>query len=314
MLGDHNVAAGLRQRVCRAVHIRQAHIVESAGHRCAVAAPGCGQTACICHLTSHYITSHHSPLCRGWLRAGILAFQRFAAFSLSTATTPIRYWCVMIHLITAHHITSHHITSHHITSHHITSHHITSHHITSQHITTHHITSHRITSHHQPMGPLLRAVNAIAAAIAGDYPDVLVDTLAYQCVHARPRRASVVIHMYRYTQQPCKITKPARNVIIRLSNIESNFGAPLTDPSNAAFLNVLEGPVLCNDDAITDTAQPGPTSRRSCTCGTTSSTSAPTSCRGPTGQPPRTSLITSPITCLAGTYSAPTCGCSSSMA
>ena len=33
-----------------------------------------------------------------------------------------------------------------------------------------------------PSGPLLRAVNAVADAIADDYPGVLVETLAYQCV------------------------------------------------------------------------------------------------------------------------------------
>ena len=32
-----------------------------------------------------------------------------------------------------------------------------------------------------PMGPLLRAVNEIARALAADFPLVAVDTLAYQC-------------------------------------------------------------------------------------------------------------------------------------
>ena len=48
------------------------------------------------------------------------------------------------------------------------------------------------------MGPLLRFVNRIAEDIKADYPDVYVDTLAYQ-----------------YSVKPCKITKPADNVIIR---------------------------------------------------------------------------------------------------
>lgn len=30
-----------------------------------------------------------------------------------------------------------------------------------------------------PMGPLLRAVNTIADRIAGDFPNIAVDTLAY---------------------------------------------------------------------------------------------------------------------------------------
>jgi len=68
------------------------------------------------------------------------------------------------------------------------------------------------------MGPLLRAVNTIAAAIATDFPQVAVDTLAYQ-----------------YTRPAPKLTKPLPNVIIRLCSIECNFAAPFTDPSNAAF-------------------------------------------------------------------------------
>eukprot|EP01049_Picozoa_sp_SAG25_P012529 SAG25_NODE_1710_length_2496_cov_1.985398_2_plen_153_part_00 len=75
-----------------------------------------------------------------------------------------------------------------------------------------------------PMGPLLRAVNEIARAVAAAYPQVAVDTLAYQ-----------------YTQPPPAITKPEPNVIIRLCDIQSNAGAPLTDPSNANFDSVLRG-------------------------------------------------------------------------
>jgi hypothetical protein len=75
-----------------------------------------------------------------------------------------------------------------------------------------------------PMGPLLRAVNEIARVVAAQYPRVAVDTLAYQ-----------------YTQPPPTVTKPEPNVIIRLCDIQSNSGAPLTDPSNANFNTVLEG-------------------------------------------------------------------------
>ena len=74
------------------------------------------------------------------------------------------------------------------------------------------------------MGPLLRAVNEIARVVAAKHPQVAVDTLAYQ-----------------YTQPPPTVTKPERNVIIRLCDIQSNSGAPLTDPSNAPFTTVLEG-------------------------------------------------------------------------
>ncbi|MBE6651839.1 MAG: DUF4838 domain-containing protein [Ruminococcaceae bacterium] len=53
-----------------------------------------------------------------------------------------------------------------------------------------------------PSGTLLRFVNAIAADIAEDYPDVIVDTLAYQ-----------------YTQTAPKITKPLPNVCVRLCSL-----------------------------------------------------------------------------------------------
>lgn len=75
-----------------------------------------------------------------------------------------------------------------------------------------------------PMGPLLRAVNQVARSIADDFPLVAVDTLAYQ-----------------YSQPPPNITKPEDNVIIRLCDISSNSGAPLTDPSNALFNSVING-------------------------------------------------------------------------
>eukprot|EP00658_Telonema_sp_P-2_P045189 TRINITY_DN3310_c0_g1_i3.p1 TRINITY_DN3310_c0_g1~~TRINITY_DN3310_c0_g1_i3.p1 ORF type:complete len:595 (+),score=118.35 TRINITY_DN3310_c0_g1_i3:95-1879(+) len=70
------------------------------------------------------------------------------------------------------------------------------------------------------MGPLLRAVNAIADAVAQEFGDrpVAIDTLAYQ-----------------WTRQAPTITKPRPNVIIRLCSIECNFGAPLTDASNSKF-------------------------------------------------------------------------------
>ncbi len=54
-----------------------------------------------------------------------------------------------------------------------------------------------------PAGPMLRFVNAVADAIAEDYPDVYVDTLAYH-----------------YTIVPPKVTKARDNVVVRfcLSN------------------------------------------------------------------------------------------------
>ncbi len=54
-----------------------------------------------------------------------------------------------------------------------------------------------------PSGALIRFVNAVADEVAKKYPNVLVDTFAYQ-----------------YTEQPPKITRPRPNVLIRLSSIE----------------------------------------------------------------------------------------------
>ena len=75
-----------------------------------------------------------------------------------------------------------------------------------------------------PMGPLLRAVNTIAKALAPAFPDVAVDTLAYA-----------------YTQTPPRLTKPEANVIIRLCVSDVNAAVPLSDPSNANFSSTLKG-------------------------------------------------------------------------
>ena len=61
-----------------------------------------------------------------------------------------------------------------------------------------------------PAGPFLRFVNAVAADIEKDYPHVTVDTLAY-----------------KYTQKAPKVTKPHRNVCIRLCSIGCCFTHPL---------------------------------------------------------------------------------------
>jgi hypothetical protein len=60
-----------------------------------------------------------------------------------------------------------------------------------------------------PAGTILRFVNAVADDLAEDYPDVLIDTLAY-----------------RYSRSVCK-TVPADNVIVRLCTIECCFSHPL---------------------------------------------------------------------------------------
>ena len=71
-----------------------------------------------------------------------------------------------------------------------------------------------------PAGTLLRFVNRIANDIAADYPDVTIDTLAY-----------------RYTQSAPKVTKPAKNVCIRLSTITCHCTHPITKSSCASCSN-----------------------------------------------------------------------------
>jgi len=61
-----------------------------------------------------------------------------------------------------------------------------------------------------PAASLLRFVNAIAEDIEGDFPNVRIDTLAYQ-----------------YTRKPPKTIRPRRNVIVRLCSIECCFAHPL---------------------------------------------------------------------------------------
>lgn len=72
-------------------------------------------------------------------------------------------------------------------------------------------------------GPLLRLVNAVAEEIEKEFPDVLVETLAYQ-----------------YTRQPPKKIKPRHNVIVRLCSIECSFAQPLDGPQNEAFRKDIE--------------------------------------------------------------------------
>ena len=67
-------------------------------------------------------------------------------------------------------------------------------------------------------GTMIELVNYIADKIAPEFPNVAVDTLAYQ-----------------YTRKAPKTVKPRPNVIVRLCSIECNFAAPLTDKSNARF-------------------------------------------------------------------------------
>ncbi len=88
-------------------------------------------------------------------------------------------------------------------------------------------------------GTMLRFVNAIADNIREDYPDVIVDTFAYQ-----------------YTRKPPKITVPRDNVIVRLCSIECRFSTPLDSgvvPENDKFVeDIKTWSEICNNLFIWD--------------------------------------------------------------
>jgi hypothetical protein len=65
---------------------------------------------------------------------------------------------------------------------------------------------------------VLALANYVGEKIENDFPNVAVDTLAYQ-----------------YTRKAPKTLRPRPNVIVRLCSIECSFSRPLTDPSNASF-------------------------------------------------------------------------------
>ena len=77
---------------------------------------------------------------------------------------------------------------------------------------------------HSQAGPLLRAINTIADAIADEFPEVKIDTLAYT-----------------YAQQPPILTKARPNVIIRLCTNHVDFTKPLSSPANVGFRRTLDG-------------------------------------------------------------------------
>lgn len=83
------------------------------------------------------------------------------------------------------------------------------------------------------MGTLLRLVNAVAENIREDYPNVAIETLAYQ-----------------YTRNAPKITRPLPNVVIRLCSIECCFSHPLSDSTcerNRSFKHdIVEWSKICN--------------------------------------------------------------------
>jgi hypothetical protein len=78
-----------------------------------------------------------------------------------------------------------------------------------------------------PAGSLLYFVNSVAQEVEREFPDVIIETLAYQ-----------------YTRKPPKTVRPRRNVVIRLCSIECCFCHPLeTDPegNNVSFREDIKG-------------------------------------------------------------------------
>ncbi len=67
-------------------------------------------------------------------------------------------------------------------------------------------------------GALITFVNSVAEEIEKEYPEFLVETLAYQ-----------------YTRNAPSGVKPRDNVIVRLCSIECNFGEPLNSEANKTF-------------------------------------------------------------------------------
>lgn len=77
------------------------------------------------------------------------------------------------------------------------------------------------------MAPVLALVNRVAEAVEKDFPDKLVETLAYQ-----------------WTRKPPKTLRPRPNVVIRLCSIECCFSHPLAtceSKANEAFRQDIEG-------------------------------------------------------------------------
>jgi len=81
----------------------------------------------------------------------------------------------------------------------------------------------KLTEEYGNSGALLTVVNAVAKEVKKKYPDVYVETLAYQ-----------------YTRSAPKNIKPDDNVIIRLCTIECDFSTPLDSDTNKTFYKDLQ--------------------------------------------------------------------------
>jgi len=76
-----------------------------------------------------------------------------------------------------------------------------------------------------PAGSLIHFVNAVAAGIEREFPNVMVETLAYQ-----------------YTRKPPRFVRPRHNVVVRLCTIECSFSQPLAEgKQNESFRRDIEG-------------------------------------------------------------------------
>lgn len=90
-----------------------------------------------------------------------------------------------------------------------------------------------------PAGVLLRFVNAVAENLEADYPDIIVDTLAY-----------------KYTRKAPAITKPRANVCVRLCSIECHFNHPITTETcntcSAFRYDMVEWSKICDNIYVWD--------------------------------------------------------------
>ncbi len=78
-----------------------------------------------------------------------------------------------------------------------------------------------------PAGTLIHFVNQVAEAVEKEFPDVWIETLAYQ-----------------YTRKPPKTIRPRHNVVPRLCTIECDFSLPLDEspyPQNVQFVEDIKG-------------------------------------------------------------------------
>ncbi len=73
-------------------------------------------------------------------------------------------------------------------------------------------------------GPLLDCLNEIAEQLAKDRPDLMLSTLAYY-----------------HTETPPKHIRPAKNIIIRLCDTDTDKAADFNAPQNQKFVNLLKG-------------------------------------------------------------------------